>query len=169
VLNRARSALRTRHRAAVRQMRRATEPDAHSEPAQSSAESAAIASEDRRAVLSAMAGLPRRAREVLILRYYLDLPDAEIATTLGVSRGTVSSTASRALAVLARELKELIRVIRVFTRVQVAPAGLSANLSGHFALIYLLTTRDVQRLDLTTGRLRLLPVNGGDFQIDTAW
>jgi RNA polymerase sigma factor (sigma-70 family) len=57
-------------------------------------------------VLAAMARLPRRAREVLVLRYYLGLPDEEIATTLGVSRSTVSSTASRGLAALAWELKE---------------------------------------------------------------
>jgi DNA-directed RNA polymerase specialized sigma24 family protein len=43
---------------------------------------------------------------VLALRYYLDLADHEIAAALGISRATVSSTASRALAKLARELKE---------------------------------------------------------------
>jgi RNA polymerase sigma factor (sigma-70 family) len=76
------------------------------EPSERSAESAAMAGEDRRAIMTAVATLPRRAREVLILRYYLDLPDSEIAATLGVSRGTVSSTASRALATLARDLPE---------------------------------------------------------------
>ena len=65
-----------------------------------------MAGEDRRAVLAAVSRLPRRAREVLALRYYLNLPDHEIAAVLGVSRGTVSSTASRGLAALARELKE---------------------------------------------------------------
>jgi RNA polymerase sigma factor (sigma-70 family) len=57
-------------------------------------------------VLAAVARLPRRSREVLALRYYLDLQDREIAEALGISRGTVSSTASRALAALACELKE---------------------------------------------------------------
>ena len=71
-----------------------------------SAEAAAIASEDRRAVLEAVAGLPERAREVLAFRYYLDLPDSEIAAILGISRSTVSSTASRALVTLARKLEE---------------------------------------------------------------
>jgi len=71
-----------------------------------SAEAAAIASEDRRAVLEAVASLPERAREVLAFRYYLDLPDGEIAEALGVSRSTVSSTASRALVTLARKLEE---------------------------------------------------------------
>ncbi|HEX9034224.1 MAG TPA: sigma-70 family RNA polymerase sigma factor [Streptosporangiaceae bacterium] len=71
-----------------------------------SAEAAAIASEDRRAVLAAVADLPGRAREVLAFRYYLDLPDREIAEILGISRSTVSSTASRALVTLARQLEE---------------------------------------------------------------
>ena len=71
-----------------------------------SAEAAAIAGEDRQAVLAAVAGLPERSREVLAFRYFLDLPDGEIAAALGVSRSTVSSTASRALAMLARKLEE---------------------------------------------------------------
>jgi len=71
-----------------------------------SAESVAMAREDSRLTLRAIARLPRRSREVLALRYYLDLSDPEIARALGVSRGTVSSTASRALVALARELKE---------------------------------------------------------------
>jgi RNA polymerase sigma factor (sigma-70 family) len=71
-----------------------------------SAEAAAIASEDRRAVLAAVGSLPERAREILALRYYLDLPDGEIAEALDISRSTVSSTASRALVTLARKLEE---------------------------------------------------------------
>jgi RNA polymerase sigma-70 factor (sigma-E family) len=69
-----------------------------------SAEAAVMAREDSRLVLQAVAKLPRRSREVLGLRYYLGLADTEIAEVLGISRGTVSSTASRALAVLARQL-----------------------------------------------------------------
>jgi RNA polymerase sigma factor (sigma-70 family) len=71
-----------------------------------SAESAVLAGEDRREVLAAVARLPRRQREVLVLRYFLDLTDPEIAADLGVSRGTVVSTASRALAALARNTGE---------------------------------------------------------------
>ncbi len=71
-----------------------------------SAEAAVIDSEERRSVLAAVARLPRRQREILALRYYLDLPDSEIAAMLKISRGTVSSTASRAVAVLARQLQE---------------------------------------------------------------
>jgi RNA polymerase sigma-70 factor (sigma-E family) len=98
VLNRTRSALRTRRRALSQPV--IYEPDA------SSAESAVMITHDRQAVIDAVTRLPRRAREVLVLRYYLDLSDAEIAAALGVSRGTVSSTASRALSMLGRQLKE---------------------------------------------------------------
>lgn len=99
VVNGCRSVMRARRRAFGR-------PVVH-EPPVWSAESAAIAGEDRREVLAAVARLPRRSREVLALRYYLGLTDAEIAAALEVSRGTVSSTASRALAALARELRDL--------------------------------------------------------------
>lgn len=71
-----------------------------------SAEAVAIAGEDRKTVLAAVASLPERSREVLAFRYFLDLPDGEIAVALGVSRSTVSSTASRALVMLARKLEE---------------------------------------------------------------
>jgi RNA polymerase sigma-70 factor (sigma-E family) len=98
VINRSRSVMRARRRALLRRVLH--------EPPASSAESAALTGEDRRQVLAAVGRLPRRSREVLVLRYYLDLPDQEIASALGVSRGTVSSTASRALAVIARELRE---------------------------------------------------------------
>ena len=98
VVNQSRSLLRKRRRAVLRR--------AQHEPPAASAEAAAMLGEDRRAVLRAVARLPRRAREVLILRYYLGLPDDQIAATLAVSTGTVRSTASRAIAALARELKE---------------------------------------------------------------
>ena len=52
------------------------------------------------AVLDAMRELPDRQREVLALRYYLDLSEAEIADTLGISRGAVKSHASRGSATL---------------------------------------------------------------------
>lgn len=98
VVNGSRSVLRARKRAGQR-------PVQHERPVWS-AESAAMVGEDHKALLAAVATLPPRAREVLALRYYLDLADPEIAAALGVSRATVSSTASRALAVLARRLME---------------------------------------------------------------
>ena len=57
-------------------------------------------------MLAAVARLPLRTREIMALRYYLDLPQDEIAALFGVCRGTVSSTISRALATLSRDLQE---------------------------------------------------------------
>lgn len=71
-----------------------------------SAEQEAIRAEDRDEVLRALAALPARRREVLVLRYYLNLSEAEIAATLGISAGTVKSAAARGIAALARALKE---------------------------------------------------------------
>jgi RNA polymerase sigma factor (sigma-70 family) len=70
------------------------------------AEEAALLDEDRKRVLAALATLPRRRREVLVLRFYLEMSEAEIARTLGISPGTVKSTAARGLAALARQLRE---------------------------------------------------------------
>ena len=69
-------------------------------------EEAAMLGEDRRRVLAALAALPQRRREVLVLRFYLEMSEAEIADTLGISPGTVKSTAARGLAALALRLRE---------------------------------------------------------------
>ncbi len=55
-------------------------------------------------VLRALRVLPQRQRAVIVLRYYDDLSEAEIAATLGCSPGTVKSQASRAMRTLRREL-----------------------------------------------------------------
>lgn len=98
VLNGCRSALRRRALA----FRRATPY----EPPIWSAESAALIGEERRAVLAALRRLPRRRREALILRYFLDLSDQEIADVMGVNASTVRSTITRGLAALGRTLGE---------------------------------------------------------------
>lgn len=98
ILNRSRSLLRRRGVA-----RRYVPPH---EPPRGSAECEVVLSEERRAVLQALITLPERRRQVLILRFYLNLPDAEIAKTLGVSEGAVRTHASRGLASLGRILKE---------------------------------------------------------------
>lgn len=59
-----------------------------------------LVSERRAAVLDAMRALPTRQREVIALRYYLDLSEADIAQALGISRGAVKSHASRGVAAL---------------------------------------------------------------------
>ncbi len=60
---------------------------------------------DRDFLLRALAGLAPRQRAVLVLRYFCDLPEAEIADALGCSVGTVKSQASRGMARL-REISE---------------------------------------------------------------
>jgi RNA polymerase sigma-70 factor (sigma-E family) len=99
-VNGARSALRKR---GVRERYAATQaslPDRQAE----SAETFALASGHRTEVMAVLAELPVRQREVLVLRYYLDLSEADIAGTLGISRGAVKSHASRGLSTLRRQL-----------------------------------------------------------------
>ncbi len=71
-----------------------------------SAEAAALRNEEHNEVIHAVEGLPRRQREVLILRFYSDLTDDEIAELMGVRPSTVRSTTHRALESLGRALKE---------------------------------------------------------------
>jgi RNA polymerase sigma factor (sigma-70 family) len=72
-----------------------------------SSEQAALLREDHREVVAALAGLPRRRREAIVLRYWLDLPEREIAAAMGVSPGTVKSHLSRGLAALGAALTSL--------------------------------------------------------------
>jgi RNA polymerase sigma-70 factor (sigma-E family) len=55
---------------------------------------------DRDALWQALRRLPERQRAVLVMRFYLDATDDDIATTLGCRRGTVRSLASRGLAAM---------------------------------------------------------------------
>jgi RNA polymerase sigma-70 factor (sigma-E family) len=100
VVNRSRSALR-RRRTAGRHVQTARRdlPDAPS------AEHGALAHLDRAAIMTALGDLPRRQREVVVLRYYADLSEADIAEALGISRGSVKSHASRAMAALRTTLE----------------------------------------------------------------
>ena len=61
--------------------------------------------EEHREVIVALHSLAPRQREVLVLRYWSNLSEAEIAQTLQISRGTVKSTASRALVALERAMR----------------------------------------------------------------
>ena len=76
------------------------------EPPIWSAESAVLIGEERREVLAALRRLPRRQREALVLRYYLELSDLEIADVMGIGASTVRSTIARGIAALGRALKE---------------------------------------------------------------
>jgi len=87
VLNGSRSVLRRR-----RTVRRNPYPDANRmtvEPA----DGRVLLAEEHRAVLAALRLLPRRQREVIVLRYWAELTEAQIATELGISLGAVKSNA----------------------------------------------------------------------------
>ncbi|MGW2479991.1 RNA polymerase sigma factor [Streptomyces sp. NPDC001571] len=101
VINAARSVLRRR-----RTSRAYTPP--HQGPGAPVDERLMLA-EEHRQVLDAIALLTQRQREILVLRYWSELTEAQIAHTLGLSRGTVKSTASRALDVLEKKLGEAAR------------------------------------------------------------
>jgi RNA polymerase sigma-70 factor (sigma-E family) len=102
VLNGCRSALRRRavRRGFVQQRTLADEPPA------ASAETVVLGGEEREDVIRALRRLPDRQREVLMLRFYAELPDEQIARVMGIRPGTVRSTAFRALDALGRALKE---------------------------------------------------------------
>lgn len=102
VVNRSRSVLRHRSVVARHVARESRAPL----PTGPSADHQVLADERRSAVLEALAALPRRQREVLALRYYLDMSEAEIADTLGISRGAVKSHASRGSAALRKHLSQ---------------------------------------------------------------
>jgi RNA polymerase sigma-70 factor (sigma-E family) len=88
-------------------MRRRRPADADSEPPPAaSAESAVVAWEERQEIMRAIRQLPPRQREVLVLRYYLDLPDAEIAAVMGIGASSVRSAARRAGQSVGRTMRE---------------------------------------------------------------
>ncbi|MFJ8148719.1 SigE family RNA polymerase sigma factor [Streptomyces sp. NPDC096048] len=97
VVNAARSVLRRRRTARAH----VPERERHAPPADKSV----LLAETHQEVINALQRLTRRQREVLVLRYWSDLTEAQIADTLNVSRGTVKSTASRALDALGKHLE----------------------------------------------------------------
>ncbi|MEV7440776.1 SigE family RNA polymerase sigma factor [Streptomyces sp. NPDC091204] len=97
VVNTSRSVLRRR-----RTVRAWTPPPPADVP---SAEDHVVLDEAHREVLAALGRLTPRRRQVLVLRYWADLTEAEIAATLGISRGAVKSNASRGLDALERILE----------------------------------------------------------------
>jgi RNA polymerase sigma-70 factor (sigma-E family) len=92
VVNRSRSVLR--HRVVVD--RNAPKPA----PDMPSAEHGALALIERSSVVAALRSLPERQREVVVLRFYADLSEAQIAAAMGITRGAVKSHTSRAMAAL---------------------------------------------------------------------
>lgn len=92
VVNRSRSVLR--HRMVVDKNAPKPAPD------MPSAEQGAISLLERSAVIAALRTLPPRQREALVLKYYGDLSEAQIATAMGISRGAVKSHTARGVAAL---------------------------------------------------------------------
>jgi RNA polymerase sigma-70 factor (sigma-E family) len=97
VLNGARSQLRRR------QLRRRHESET---PQRETARDSHDMNEADRSIVTQLLGtLPYRQRQVLVLRYFVDLTEAQIAYELGISPGSVKTHASRGLAALARILE----------------------------------------------------------------
>ena len=76
-------------------------------PDMPSAEHGALVLLERSAVVAALRGLPDRQREAIVLRYYADLSEAEIATAMGISRGAVKSHTARGMTALRTALEQL--------------------------------------------------------------
>jgi len=98
VVNGARSVLRRR-----RTVRRNPFPDAESLTVEG-ADSGALIADEHRQVLDAIRRLPDRQREVILLRYWSELSEAEVAHTLNISIGAVKSNASRGRDAIAQML-----------------------------------------------------------------
>ena len=96
VLNRSRSVLR--HRAVVDKYPPNPPPD------HPSAEYGALLRLEQSAVVQALRRLPGRQREAIVLRYYADFSEAEVAAAMGISRGAVKSHTARAMATLRADL-----------------------------------------------------------------
>jgi RNA polymerase sigma-70 factor (sigma-E family) len=97
VVNLSRSVIRRRQ--TVRKHLRVAEPEATA-----GADHDVLLREEHRLALAAVRGLPRRQQEIVILRYWSGLSEREIAETLGISAGSVKSSASRGMATLQRVL-----------------------------------------------------------------
>jgi RNA polymerase sigma-70 factor (sigma-E family) len=98
IVNKSRSVLR--HRKVVEMHAPKPAPD------EQSAEHAALTLLERSAVTSALRTLPERQREAIVLRYYGDFSEADIATAMGISRGAVKSHTARAMAALKSVLEQ---------------------------------------------------------------
>ena len=98
IVNKSRSVLR--HRKVVELHAPKPAPD------EQSAEHAALTLIERSAVTSALRSLPERQREAVVLRYYGDFSEADIAKAMGISRGAVKSHTARAMAALKATLEQ---------------------------------------------------------------
>lgn len=95
--------MRLRHLQVVRRHASLPSPDPETV---GSAESQAVLREEHQEVIDALATLPARQRQALVLRYWLDLREAEVADAMGISKGAVKAHTSRGMAALTRRLGE---------------------------------------------------------------
>jgi RNA polymerase sigma-70 factor (sigma-E family) len=98
VVNRSKSVLR--HRTVIDKNMQKAPPD------MPSAEHGALTLLERSAVVSALRDLPDRQRQAIVLRYYADLSEAEIADAMNISRGAVKSHTARGMAALRAALEQ---------------------------------------------------------------
>ena len=115
VLNRSRSVLR--HRAVVDKHLPNPPPDI------ASAEYGALVRLERSAVVEALRKLPGRQREAIVLRYYADFSEAEVAAAMGISCGAVKSHTARAMAALRADLEQQDRAWKADARLRGRPAA----------------------------------------------
>jgi len=92
------SRMRLRHLAVVRRHREPPPEDVQS------AEATALLREDHREVVVALQALPFRQRQALVLRYWLDLREVDVAQAMGITPGAVKAHTFRGLAALERAL-----------------------------------------------------------------
>jgi RNA polymerase sigma-70 factor (sigma-E family) len=91
--------MRLRHLQVVRRHAESPPHDA------GSAEQEVVVCEDHREVVDALLSLPDRQRQALVLRYWLDLKESEVAAAMGISAGAVKAHTSRGMAGLTRMLE----------------------------------------------------------------
>jgi RNA polymerase sigma-70 factor (sigma-E family) len=94
--------MRIRHLQVMRKHAARSEEPAHV----ASGEERAVLRDDQKALVDAVRALPARQREALVLRFWLDLRESEIAEAMGISAGSVKVHVSRGMAALSRTLEE---------------------------------------------------------------
>ncbi len=107
-VNGARSVLR--HEVVVRRENEAEagRADASGRLEAPAAELAAVANLDGDRLLALLAELPERQREVIVLRYYADLSEAQIAAALDIAPGSVKTHAFRGIRTLRERMEEVV-------------------------------------------------------------
>lgn len=92
-------------RSRLRRLRTARKHERPDDEVLASAEEAVLLRDEQRIVLAALRALSPRQRQALVLRYWGDLPEAEVAAAMGLSNGAVKSHTARGLAALRRILE----------------------------------------------------------------